>query len=87
MEIYDGAYLIKSGVGPFFCSESPIYALTSRAIAVVGVAETIQEARELSLTGINAIEGGSLWHRTDIASNEHIKRSIDHMQELRLDNR
>ncbi|MCK4435523.1 hypothetical protein KAU87_01805 [Candidatus Bathyarchaeota archaeon] len=66
---------------------SKVYALASRAIAVVGVGETIQEARELSLKGINAIEGGSLWHRTDIASSEHIKRSINHMQELRLDNR
>jgi len=64
-----------------------VYALASRAVAVVGIAETIQEARELSLTGINAIEGGSLWHRADIASSEHIKRSIDHMQELRLDSR
>lgn len=61
------------------------YALTSRAIAVAGIADTIHEARQLSLAGINAIEGGSLWHRSDIASSEHIKKSIDHMEELRTD--
>lgn len=67
--------------------ENETFAIKSRTVAVLGIADTIYEARELSLKGINAIEGGSLWHRTDIASNQHIKSSIDHMNELRLRNR
>jgi phosphoribosylamine--glycine ligase len=59
------------------------YALKSRAVAVVGVGENIESARKISLAGINAIEGGALWHRTDIASEQHIAKSIKHMEELR----
>jgi len=66
---------------------SEAYALTSRAVAVVGIADTIKEARDFSLKGVYAIEGGALWSRNDIASNEHIQRSIEHMEELRRKSR
>ena len=59
------------------------YALRSRTVCTVGVGDDIQEAREISLEGLKAIEGGALWYRTDIASKEHISRSIRHMEELR----
>jgi len=59
------------------------YALKSRAVGVVGVGENIEEAREVSLEGIKAIRGGALWHRKDIASQQHIEKSIRHMEELR----
>jgi len=59
------------------------YALRSRAVCVVGISESIEEARKISLEGIKAIKGGALWHRTDIASKEHIERSIRHMEALR----
>ena len=63
------------------------YALSSRAVAVVGIAHTIQDARELSLKGVAAIEGGALWNRSDIASKEHIQKSVDHMARLRHESR
>jgi phosphoribosylamine--glycine ligase len=59
------------------------YALKSRAVGVVGVGEDIDEARRISLEGIKTITGGALWHRTDIASKEHIEKSVRHMEELR----
>jgi len=59
------------------------YALRSRTVCAVGIGEDIQEAREISLDGLEAIEGGALWYRKDIASKEHISRSIKHMKELR----
>jgi phosphoribosylamine--glycine ligase len=59
------------------------YALKSRAVAVVGKGESIEEARQISLEGIKAIKGGALWHRTDIASKQHIQKSVKHMEELR----
>jgi len=59
------------------------YALKSRAVAVVGVGENIEEARKISMEGINAISGGALWCRRDIASKQHIEKSIRHMEELR----
>lgn len=63
--------------------DSETYALKSRATCVVGIGDSVERAREFSLEGINAIKGGALWHRTDIASKQHIERSIRHMEELR----
>ncbi|MFQ6094689.1 MAG: hypothetical protein ACE5NN_00960 [Candidatus Bathyarchaeia archaeon] len=63
--------------------DGEIYALRSRAVCVVGVAGSIAEAREISLEGLAAIKGGALWNRTDIASREHIEKSIRHMERLR----
>jgi phosphoribosylamine--glycine ligase len=62
---------------------SRVYALKSRAVGVLGVGETIEEARQVSLEGARAIEGGALWNRTDIASKEHIAQSVSHMEQLR----
>jgi phosphoribosylamine--glycine ligase len=59
------------------------YALKSRAVAVVGIGENIEEARKISMEGINAISGGALWCRRDIASKQHIEKSVRHMDELR----
>ncbi|MDQ1280962.1 MAG: fusion protein PurCD [Thermoproteota archaeon] len=63
--------------------ESDTYALTSRVVSVVGIADDISGAREISLKGIDAIKGGGLWSRRDIASKEHINNSIEHMKMLR----
>jgi len=63
--------------------DNETYALKSRAVCVVGIDENIKVARKISLEGINAIKGGALWHRTDIASKQHIEKSIKHMEELR----
>jgi len=59
------------------------YALTSRTVCVVGIGDDIETARQISLEGISAIHGGSLWCRSDIASREHITKSIEHMKTLR----
>jgi len=59
------------------------YALTSRTVCIVGMENDIETARKISLEGVQAIKGGALWHRTDIASREHIAKSIEHMQKLR----
>ncbi len=60
-----------------------VYALKSRAIGVLGIGDSVEEARAISLEGINAIKGGALWNRTDIASKQHIAKCIHHMEQLR----
>ncbi len=62
-----------------------VYALKSRAVGVLGVGESLEEAREISLEGINAITGGALWNRTDIASKQHIAKCARHMKQLRAE--
>ncbi len=74
MRIYPGALELR---------DKEVFALTSRAVCVVGIADDIYGAREISLKGIDLIKGGSLWGRRDIASREHIKKSIMHMRMLR----
>jgi phosphoribosylamine--glycine ligase len=61
------------------------YALKSRAVAVVGLGGSIEAARQTSLEGISAIMGGGLWSRTDVASQQHIEKSMRHMAALRLE--
>lgn len=61
-----------------------IHALSSRVVGVVGIAETISAAREISLEGIRAIKGPyDLDYRKDIGSQEYIDKTIKHMQKLR----
>jgi phosphoribosylamine-glycine ligase len=57
--------------------------LKSRAVCAVGIADEIETARNISLEGVNAITGGALWNRNDIASEKHIQASINHMNALR----
>ena len=60
-----------------------IFALKSRAVCAVGISESIEKSQQISLEGLKAIRGGALWNRTDIASEDHIQKSIRHMEKLR----
>ena len=59
------------------------HALKSRTVCVVGIGDDIPGARKISIQGLDAITGGNLWYRTDIASEEHIKKSINHVEKIR----
>jgi len=74
IRIYPGAMEVR---------DSKVYALKSRAVGVLGVGENIEEARQVSLEGARAVEGGAMWNRTDIASKKHITQSVSHMERLR----
>jgi len=74
IRVYPGSMELRDGEN---------FALGSRTVCVVGMGNDIQEAREASLKGIGAIEGGALWNRNDIAAKEHIEQSVKHMEKLR----
>lgn len=74
IRIYPGSMEFREGKN---------YALGSRTVAVVGIGDSISEARKKSLEGITEIEGGALWNRNDIALEAHISKSIMHINELR----
>ncbi|MGC8962162.1 MAG: phosphoribosylglycinamide synthetase C domain-containing protein, partial [Candidatus Bathyarchaeia archaeon] len=63
--------------------DGQIYPLGSRAICAVGIADSIQEARGAALEALERIRGGALWYRRDVASQDHINRSIARMRSLR----
>ena len=72
MRIYPGSMGVKNGEN---------YALGSRTVTVVGIADTLEKAREISMEGIRKIDG-PLRHRGDIALPEYIERSKTHMEEI-----
>ena len=74
IRVYPGSMEVRNGKN---------YALKSRAVGVLGVGETIEEARQNSLEAARAIEGGALWNRKDVASKQHIAKSLSHMKKLR----
>ncbi len=74
IRIYPGSMEVRGGKN---------YALKSRAIGLLGIGDSIEEARQISQEGAKAISGGALWNRTDIATGQHISKSIRHMEQLR----
>jgi phosphoribosylamine--glycine ligase len=63
--------------------DNTTYALKSRAVGVLGIGNSIEEARKISLEGLDAVKGGALWNRTDIASKQHIAKCVRHLKQLR----
>jgi phosphoribosylamine--glycine ligase len=74
IRVYPGSMELRNGKA---------YALKSRAVGVLGIGDSIEEGRQMSLEGARAIKGGALWNRTDIASKQHIAKSLSHMERLR----
>ena len=74
LQIYPASMELRNG---------KTYALKSRAVGVLGVGESVETARKVSLDGIKSISGGGLWNRTDIASKLHIAKCVHHMENLR----
>ncbi|MFH0834747.1 MAG: phosphoribosylamine--glycine ligase [Candidatus Micrarchaeota archaeon] len=56
--------------------------LGSRAIASVGIAQTLSEAEKIAEEGVAAIKG-PVFHRRDIGTQALISRRIEHMKRLR----
>ncbi len=54
----------------------------SRAIAFVGVGESINEAEQIAQMGVSSVKG-RIFYRNDIGTNELIEKRINHMKELR----
>jgi phosphoribosylamine--glycine ligase len=74
IRIYPGSMELRNGKN---------YALKSRAVGVLAIGESIEEARKISQEGARAISGGGLWNRLDIATQQHIAKSVKHMEKLR----
>lgn len=74
LRVYPGSMELRDDGKTYTCS--------SRTVGCVGIAESIEEARRISLEGVCSIDG-PLWNRWDIASKEHIQMSIEHMKRLR----
>ncbi|MFH1375554.1 MAG: phosphoribosylamine--glycine ligase [Patescibacteria group bacterium] len=62
--------------------EGRILTGTSRALAFVGIAETLEAAERIAEEGINKAEG-ALFHRRDIGTPALVQKRVNHMRQLR----
>ncbi len=61
-----------------------IYTTTSRAIALVGIADSLEEAEKIAEKGTSIVKG-KLFHRTDVGSQALLDERAKHMEELLKD--
>ena len=62
--------------------EDGLYLSSSRAIGIVGIANTLEEACKIAEEGVKAVSG-PVAYRTDIGTNALIQKRIDHMKKIR----
>ena len=77
---------IPDGVKLYYASvddrDGDLYLSGSRAIALVGIADSIEEAEKLAESAVSAISG-PVFHRKDIGTAELIDERVEMMKELR----
>ena len=61
-----------------------LYLSSSRAIGIVGIADTLADARRIAEEGVKAVKG-PVAYREDIGTDELIQKRIDHMKKIRKD--
>ena len=64
--------------------EDGLYLSSSRAIGIVGIANTLDEARKIAEEGVKAVSG-PVAYRTDIGTDALIQKRIEHMKKIRKD--
>ncbi len=64
--------------------EDGLYLSSSRAIGIVGIADTLDAARKIAEEGVKAVSG-PVAYREDIGTNALIQKRIDHMKKIRKD--
>jgi len=62
--------------------EDGLYLSSSRAIGIVGIADTLDAARRIAEEGVQAVKG-PVAYREDIGTDALIQKRIDHMRKIR----
>jgi phosphoribosylamine---glycine ligase len=78
-EVPDGVKVYYSSVDQ---REDGLYLSGSRAIAFVGVADSLEEAEKLAASAVGSVEG-PVFYRNDIGTAELIEKRVQMMKELR----
>lgn len=77
---------IPAGVKYYYASvdqkDDGLYLSGSRAVAFVGIADTLEEAERLAESAVGSVEG-PVFYRKDIGTKELIQKRVDMMKELR----
>jgi phosphoribosylamine--glycine ligase len=59
-----------------------LYLSASRAVGIVGIADTLAAARRIAEAGVRAVKG-PVAYRADIGTDALIQKRIDHMKSIR----
>ncbi|KAA0001975.1 MAG: phosphoribosylamine--glycine ligase [Thermoplasmata archaeon] len=77
----------KTGCKLFYASvnekDGKIYTTTSRSLAVLGIADEIEEAEKMCEKSLKYVKGDHLYIRHDIGTEKLIQKRIVHMEQLR----
>lgn len=77
---------VPEGVNLYYASvdekEDGIYMSGSRALAFVGIADTINEAEKIAASALKSVSG-KVFYRDDIGTDALIQKRVDHMKEIR----
>ncbi len=77
--------LEKLGARYYYASvyrkDDMIYTTTSRAMGILGIANSLEEAEKIAEQGVGCITG-KLFHRTDIGTRKLLEKRINHMKFL-----
>jgi len=84
----DEEKIINEGADLFYSSVSEvepgkIITTTSRAIAIVGIADKLAQAEEIAEKATTYVKG-PLFHRKDVGTEELVQKRIDHLKELNV---
>lgn len=79
--------IIDSGAKLFYASvdkkNSDIFTSSSRSLAVVGIADELENAEKICEKALTYVKGDHIFIRHDIGTKDLIEKRIDHMKELR----
>ncbi|MEM4161266.1 MAG: phosphoribosylamine--glycine ligase [Thermoplasmata archaeon] len=78
--------IVDSGCVPYYAmvneENGKVYTTTSRAIAVVGIGETVEQAEQKAENALKFVQG-KVFMRHDIGKMELIRKRVKHMAEIR----
>jgi len=82
----DEGALARTGARLYYAAvderDGAIYTTTSRALGVVGMADSIEEAEAICEAGLANVEGDVLV-RHDIGRGELVRKRVEHMRQVR----
>ncbi|KKK66774.1 hypothetical protein LCGC14_2960720, partial [marine sediment metagenome] len=83
--IIDKERLVKIGAKCYYASVyrdgRDIFTTTSRALGILGISDSLEEAEIISELGVGCIKG-KLFHRKDVGTRNLLQKRIEHMNSL-----
>lgn len=81
----DNEKLEKVGAKYYYASvykkDGKVYTTTSRAMGVLGIANSLKNAEQIAEKGVDCIHG-NLFHRKDVGTQSLLQKRIDHMNSI-----